>query len=90
MRILSEEKELINPLPLPQLLMEIHEQFQCWTSKKTKFGMEDIVDKNWVGSMPGPWAAVLGNIFCGLQFTIPEVLSIDLYNKSAARLRLPS
>lgn len=46
MRILSEEKELINPLPLPQLLMEIHEQFKYWTSKKTKLGMEDMADNN--------------------------------------------
>lgn len=46
MGILSEEKELINPLPLPQLLMEIYVQFKCWTSKKTKLGMEDMTDKN--------------------------------------------
>lgn len=42
MRISSKEKEF-NPLPLPQLLVEIHEQFEFWTNKKTKLGME------------GPW-----------------------------------
>jgi hypothetical protein len=46
MRILSEEKEFINSLPLPQLLMEIYEQFKCWSSKKTKLGVEDIVAVN--------------------------------------------
>jgi len=44
MRISSKEKEL-NPLPLPQSLVEIHEQFKFWTNKKTKLGMEGLVHK---------------------------------------------
>lgn len=45
MRILNEEKELINLLFLLWLLKEIYERFKCWISKKIKMGIEDMVDR---------------------------------------------